>query len=1007
MQTRQQLVEELDAQIRAGATGFYIQSSEEDRLDDLLKEVCSRRSLEPLEWSRAYGWSNFATKLPRRAEGERAYDLATGLEAVLDDDFDGRLIILKHARLGLEGNDVAIARLSSLLGRLSRHSAGRSAIVLVSERLDVPSELEARLMVYGLALPRGEEIEKLISARHKVAPDLLQRLVVACGGLAQSEIFHALSLADVTSDGKLGESALDVVLKQKEQVIAKGGVLEMVPADLKVEQIGGLRNLKEWLARRAKVMLRLGEATSIGVLPPKGVLIAGMPGCGKSLTAKVTASLFGLPLLRLDIGSLLGKYVGESEHNMRRALQTAEAISPCVLWIDELEKAFVGMGGANASEVTSRLLGYFLTWMQEKSGAVFTIATANDITALPPELLRKGRFDEIFYVGFPDTAERLEILRIHLERRRQNVEAFDLASLAERCRGYTGADMENAINEAMVAAFCDESTLNTDHLVTAIAQTRPLRETLRDKVGEYEAAFEKLKLTPASHHDGLSIAQMIRQADDNNPLRRLEVAQCPDAPEEVLTKLANDDDEQVKKAVLKHPLCPESLLSALISAGREADPELFGLACLHKQAPLDLLERELAAGEIDKPLYLQLLRVTTRPERLLRALGFAAGGSTPFEHSGVGTHSSANDDAVMVAVANNAAASEELQIYLSANDAPVNARLAVARNGALSRSASLQLAQDPSRDVRAALAQNNIPETVQQWLARDESDVVRQALAGNRSLAPVVQEELAKDRSLRVRLDLIAGDNEYGMLLLVDDESDQVFDALIRCSSLPDEVVWKILDCENHHRRKKFVEHYVAQGSPPWFVLHHLTEDPHPSVREALCKLPPEILSVEQTNDLLSDTELNEQDRLFLARLTRDTTDVLSALLDNESSQIRAVGIHRLVIGKAYPEWFYDWLVSLDSWVNGGIPKEVLSHPQSPHVKVQMLLATHHDAEVRKGIALRPIDESIRQRLQEDGNDSVRTAARLPAHEARSSFGWWRQTSWFPFPMDGHPSSGA
>jgi SpoVK/Ycf46/Vps4 family AAA+-type ATPase len=229
-------------------------------------------------------------------------------------------------------------------------------------------------------------------------------------------------------------------------------------------------------------------------------MIVGMPGCGKSLTAKATAALFKLPLLRLDVGSLMGKYVGESESNMRRALRLAEAVSPCVLWVDELEKAFVGIGsGGNNSEVATRLFGYFLTWMQDKTGAVFVIATANDISALPPELLRKGRFDEIFSVDFPNPSERENIFAIHLQKRQKNTTACDIQKLAEKTDGFSGADIEAVVKEAIEVAFIDNgATLTTERLMTVINNTHPLKVVMKDKVQEYEDKFKNLKIRAAS-----------------------------------------------------------------------------------------------------------------------------------------------------------------------------------------------------------------------------------------------------------------------------------------------------------------------------------------------------------------------------------------------------------------------------------------------------------------------------------------------------------------------------
>ena len=304
-------------------------------------------------------------------------------------------------------------------------------------------------------MPDQKQIQAVLK-QESIANELTDRLTTALSGLNELDIQQLLNLLK----NKYGELTVEnekVILaeiqQQKEQIIAKSGVLEMVKVNEEIEDIGGLEKLKAWLQDQSYIVKNLQAAKEFGVKAPKGTLIAGMPGCGKSLTAKAAAALFQQPLLRLDIGSLLGKYVGESETNMRKALVMAESISPCVLWVDELEKAFVGMSGNNASEVSSRLLGYFLTWLQEKTAPVFIIATANDITALPPELLRKGRFDEIFYVGFPTKKERKKIIEIHLTKAKQDASQFDIEELAKECRDYAGADIENAIFDAVKKAF--------------------------------------------------------------------------------------------------------------------------------------------------------------------------------------------------------------------------------------------------------------------------------------------------------------------------------------------------------------------------------------------------------------------------------------------------------------------------------------------------------------------------------------------------------------------------
>ncbi|WP_303790741.1 AAA family ATPase [Ruminococcus flavefaciens] len=232
---------------------------------------------------------------------------------------------------------------------------------------------------------------------------------------------------------------------------------------------------------------------------PKGVLIAGVPGCGKSLCAKVTAQMFEVPLLRLDMGKIMGKYVGESEENMRKAIALAEAISPCILWIDELEKAFAGVNGTG-NEVTVRLFGTFLTWMQEKTSSTFVVATANDITKLPPELMRKGRFDEIFYVGLPKPGERRKIFEIHIKKRRkQDLPNIDISSLVSQTEGYSGADVEGVVIDAVESAFVDGSNaLTTEHIQKAIENTHSLSEIMKESLTNLSKEYENRHFKSAS-----------------------------------------------------------------------------------------------------------------------------------------------------------------------------------------------------------------------------------------------------------------------------------------------------------------------------------------------------------------------------------------------------------------------------------------------------------------------------------------------------------------------------
>ena len=281
-------------------------------------------------------------------------------------------------------------------------------------------------------------------------------------------------------------------------MIKKSGILEMVNFDERIEDIGGLENLKKWLTRKAKIFSRLDEARKHKVDIPGGVLILGMPGCGKSLTAKATARLFNSPLIRLDVGRLMGKYIGESEDNMRRALRLAEAVSPCVLWVDELEKAFAGIGG-DSSGVTTRLFGQFLTWMQEKKSSVFVVATANDISKLPPEFLRKGRFDELFFVDLPNESERRKILEIHLKKRDKFSTSIDLQRVSRDTQGFNGADLEGIIREASETAFIDgKDEITTELLMSIRKEAKSISDIQKEKIEAMRTSLKKFDIKPAS-----------------------------------------------------------------------------------------------------------------------------------------------------------------------------------------------------------------------------------------------------------------------------------------------------------------------------------------------------------------------------------------------------------------------------------------------------------------------------------------------------------------------------
>lgn len=841
-------IDQLSSLIRAGWPGILVQSSEEPRVDRMVQQVAVSLGLAPTEWNLGYGWVRFRDKQPLSSAADDTR-LATCLPALLDEDLDGKLVVIKSAALALDQDALAVARLRQLLGRIERHHRGRCAVVFLSELASLSPDIDPLVALLHLPLPSRAEIDAILEdfcTEHRLdtAPELRPMVVAACSGLSELELRTVLMTA-TGCGSQLDDATVDAIIDAKERIIAKGGALEMVAVRNDIADIGGLDTLKQWLQRRAEIVRRLGEAEAFGVKAPKGVLIAGMPGCGKSLTAKVAAGLFRLPLLRLDIGSLLGKYVGESEHNMRRALHMAETVSPCVLWVDELEKAFVGLG-SGASEVSTRLLGYFLTWMQEKSAAVFVIATANDVTALPPELLRKGRFDEIFYVGFPNAEERAQILRIHLDKAGQPVQQFDLQALAVQCRDYTGADIESAINEALESAFIDGVPLTQTLLQQAIGATVPLRETLRDKVGQYEELFEKLKLKSASSAAGMSVARMIRQADDPNQVKREEVAAHPDCPDDLLEKMAVDGQFSVRKKVFLNPRCPESVLSVRINIDPEDpsyDDKLLKLACTHPNAPLDLLIRLIGEKRFPRALCNAIFQASPYPQKLWdefrprRSLIDSLSRSS-FIWGGSPSAPKAEEPEVVEMVcsfAANRGLPEQLQDQLRSWMEGADVRRELACNPRLAEDVQRLLMQDEDREVRMNLVRNRgKANSVQLGLAEDEDVELRIALAGEDGLCEQAQCKLAVDATLAVRLALAESWHvaDAAQCILIRDEDASVRQKMMDATTLGERAQMAAAKSPHTDTRIALASGWSRRLTEA--ALWELVEDPDPAVRTAL-----------------------------------------------------------------------------------------------------------------------------------------------------------------------------
>lgn len=361
-------------------------------------------------------------------------------------------------------------------------------IVILSAVYKLPVELEKYVTVVKIPLPDRLDLAKtLVHVENEsglsLAPSLRNRLIDAALGMTVMEADLAFCLAVVKDN--LKESSIRTVSAEKEQIIKKSGILDFFPKNESLKDVGGLNNLKDWLMKRKKAYDK--TARDWGLQEPKGLLLLGVPGCGKSLTAKTIASFWEMPLLKLDIGKVFQGLVGSSEDNIRRAIATAEAVAPCVLWIDEIEKGLSGVQSSGVTDggVTSRIFSTILTWMQEKTSPVFVVATANNINLLPPELLRKGRFDEIFFVDLPDLEERKNIFSIHLNKRNQNPASFAMEAIARESEGFNGAEIEECVKEAMFNAYISNSgkpILTTKFIIDAIKQTVPLSVTMKEQI---------------------------------------------------------------------------------------------------------------------------------------------------------------------------------------------------------------------------------------------------------------------------------------------------------------------------------------------------------------------------------------------------------------------------------------------------------------------------------------------------------------------------------------------
>lgn len=460
---------------RAGYAGLFVVTAEEARAEAEIQAAAAELGRPLHVWSVTEGFADTAVGTVRDCPDPlAALDLTDALEGEA-------VVLLRDFGAYLEDRDpVLVRRLRDLLRRAK---AGGKLVLLLGPWKALPPELEREITRLDLALPGPDELGRVLdgildsAALVPLAAEAREAVLAAAAGLTTLEAENAFALSVVETGGVVAA----VVAREKAQALRQGGLLEVVDATPDLGAIGGLEALKAWLRQRREAFTR--RARDYGLPVPRGMLVLGVPGTGKSLTAKATATVFGVPLLQLDAGRLFGSLVGQSEANLRAALQTAEAIAPCVLWIDELEKAFASGGDADGG-VSKRVFGTFLSWLQDRQGDVFVIATSNDIAQLPPEFIRKGRFDEVFFVDLPREPARAEIFRIHLRKRNQDPTRFDLLALAKSCDGFSGAEIEQAVVGALYGAFSAGTTLTTDLLLAEIAATRPLSGTMWEKISE-------------------------------------------------------------------------------------------------------------------------------------------------------------------------------------------------------------------------------------------------------------------------------------------------------------------------------------------------------------------------------------------------------------------------------------------------------------------------------------------------------------------------------------------
>jgi len=501
---------ETKAVVKSGTAAIHICGDDYSRIDEFVEQLAHELGFvdweevqvmgqaEPqqikkarvVEWNYGYGQVDFKTKAKIGSLAESAeMEISRFLENYKSPHYsDKRIILVRNARHVLEGemNRKNLAQLQQTIVHLKKFLPGKATLIYCDERRFIPEELASLVYFIDIKPPSQKELAQITEAfaeRKKlqdVDPDLVYRLSSKCVGMSEDSFTQILNKAAheaaLKEEKSFAQTVLPMAEKQKKQFVDKSGLLKFINTEVDMDNdVGGLDHMRWWLKQKRKAFDNPVEAEAKGINPAKGILLVGMPGCGKSLASKAVANFFGLPLLSLDLGTLMGKYLGESEENLRRALRLAENSSPCVLWVDEIEKAFAGVGG-DESGVSQRLFGYLLTWLNDKKEKVFVMATANDIAVLPPEFLRRGRFDEIFYVDFPNEQERKKIFKIYIRK-----------ALGENGKEKIEEILANENNRKKFDELTrdrkgSEAGSGTDTVVSGIQRALKNREFFKDKI---------------------------------------------------------------------------------------------------------------------------------------------------------------------------------------------------------------------------------------------------------------------------------------------------------------------------------------------------------------------------------------------------------------------------------------------------------------------------------------------------------------------------------------------